>query len=198
MNAITATAGTQTAARYQTLSTIVGDQDLGLDVMFVVFPFAAPGEKSRPEALPGDELELIPPLVRITQVERDLEWQRAPESLKSETDLYEAMQRVLVFAGAEPLRRGKLDEFSLFLIWEHLVPFRQSPISGASLVDLLAKGSGPGAGGLLGMLAGDQSWLLFLTVPGGMIIGGAAYGVASALQEGLHERVLAWIRREKE
>jgi hypothetical protein len=45
----------------------------------------------------------------------------------------------------------------------------------------------------VGVLVGGASPLLFLTVPGGMIVGGAAWGVATALERGLHDKVLRWL-----
>jgi hypothetical protein len=39
--------------------------------------------------------------------------------------------------------------------------------------------------------------LLFITVPAGMVIFGAAKGIGKALEEGLYERLVTWLRGEK-
>jgi hypothetical protein len=75
------------------------------------------------------------------------------------------------------------------------VVVEQSPPSLASITTLLTKGSGVAIGSLLGLhlAQGYSPIFLCVAVPGGMLIGGTAAGIAEALQLGLRQRVLAWV-----
>jgi hypothetical protein len=87
-----------------------------------------------------------------------------------------------------------VQRFVTGVLYQPVVPFRRNPIRGETLASLLVGASGPGAGAVAGYFAGAPHGLLVLiTVPGGMIIGGAASGVARALETGLHRRVLRLI-----
>jgi len=150
------------------------------------------------------EFEAWPPLQTITV---DDGWVQEPVELDRD-------QRVLAFWMAQALDSGQPDadphefpegyleidsspetrDFAHHLVTEPLLPFRSSPISGQAFTQLLNEGTGVGSGAVVGMWAGwDHGLLLIATVPGGMIVGGAAYGVGMALQHGLHDRVLRWI-----
>jgi hypothetical protein len=81
--------------------------------------------------------------------------------------------------------------FASYLIDEELLPFRTSPITGRSIVELVTKRSAGGAGAIVGWFAVSTDHpLLILVVPAAIIVGGAATGVARGLEEGLHQRVL--------
>jgi hypothetical protein len=80
------------------------------------------------------------------------------------------------------------------LVDEPVIPAEFSPLAGESLAGLLARGP-VAAGAVVGLVAAgpESTWLLFIAVPGGMVVFGAANGVATALNVGLRARVLAWL-----
>lgn len=78
-----------------------------------------------------------------------------------------------------------------------LVPFEQSPIDLESIVSLFTKASstsGVALGAYAGWAVAGPTPLLFVSVTGGMLLFGAAAGIASALQEGLRYRFLRWLK----
>jgi len=90
---------------------------------------------------------------------------------------------------------NEVEAFARYLAGADLLPFRSSPLLGESIVNLLQRFSpGTGVGAVMGYYLSPHAPLILLTVPGGMIIGGAAYGVASAIERGLHDRVLKLIQ----
>lgn len=90
--------------------------------------------------------------------------------------------------GAPPPRRGRgPSDFAQYLAYERVVPFETSPLSAQSFASVL--GAGGGVGGAVGYYAtGDP--LILVAVPAGIIICGAAAGVADALRIGLRARIL--------
>jgi hypothetical protein len=80
-------------------------------------------------------------------------------------------------------------EFALYLIQAEIVPFENSPLEGVSLEKLLTNVSAVGLGGYIGFVVAGSSPLLFITVPAGMIICGAASGLARGLEDGLRRRI---------
>jgi hypothetical protein len=82
-------------------------------------------------------------------------------------------------------------EFAEYVSYADVVPFESSPLSPDSLGKILTAGSGAGIGaGVALMVAGGPTPLLFVTVPAGMIVCGAAMGVSEALQKGLRYKIL--------
>ncbi len=82
-------------------------------------------------------------------------------------------------------------EFAEYVSYADVVPFESSPLSPDSLGKILTAGSGAGIGaGVAIMVAGGPTPLLFITVPAGMIVCGAAMGVSEALQKGLRYKIL--------
>jgi hypothetical protein len=80
--------------------------------------------------------------------------------------------------------------FAEYITLAPLVPFEQSPLTGVSLGTIFATGSIGVIGASLGLvLAGGPTPLLFITVPAGLIVCGAAMGVAEGLQQGLRRRL---------
>lgn len=77
---------------------------------------------------------------------------------------------------------------------ERLIPFEQSPLSLESLGRLVTTAGGAGVGAYVGFVAFGSGPMLLITVPAGMMICGAARGVAQALEEGLKDRLLTWIK----
>ena len=80
--------------------------------------------------------------------------------------------------------------FAEYLAFSPVIPFEASPLEAASLAGMLTSASGMSAGAAAGFLAAGPTPLALVTVPAGMIIGGAAAGVARALEEGLRSRIM--------
>jgi hypothetical protein len=88
-----------------------------------------------------------------------------------------------------------VEQFARYLAGADLIPFRSSPLLGESITNLLQRFSpGTGVGAAMGYYLSPHAPLVLLTVPGGMLVGGTVYGVASALERGLHDRVLKLIQ----
>jgi hypothetical protein len=88
-------------------------------------------------------------------------------------------------------------DFASLVAYTNLIPFEQSPLEATSLASILVKGgtlSASGVGAFVGwVVAAHTTPLLLVTVPAGMIICGAASGVAAGLQQGLRDTVLRWL-----
>jgi hypothetical protein len=87
-------------------------------------------------------------------------------------------------------------EFAAYLAMTPVVPFENSPLSAESLGNLLTKAGGYGVGAYIGFITGGTTPLLFITVPAGMVICGAAAGIGRGLEEGLRSRVRTLISGE--
>jgi hypothetical protein len=98
-----------------------------------------------------------------------------------------------------PWRVANLEtEIALFvenIAFSRVIPVRTNPLDLQSLATVLTTGSGVAIGAWAGVVASGGTPLILITVPVGMIIGGAAAGIGRALEEGLRERLRAWIRR---
>lgn len=196
--------------RYQRLSTAVTDPDTGSEASFVVYPAAYRSVAGQHVPIP--RWEDIDPVEDLGFEDR-----RARDELPASTlavdevwirTLAAALRPELVGFREDPVGTfhwtRRLDDidvpadllsFATYLFEQPLIPFRRSPISGESLAQLVGRVSGAGTGGFIGAYAGiDHGLLVLLTAPGGMIVGGAAMGVATALEAGLHDRVLRLIR----
>jgi len=86
--------------------------------------------------------------------------------------------------------------FAECVSFERVIPIEQSPLIQESLAKLATTASGVGIGAYIGFVAFGQSPLLLITVPAGIIICGAARGIGQALEEGLRDRILGWIKGE--
>jgi hypothetical protein len=71
-----------------------------------------------------------------------------------------------------------------------LIPFEESPLDFASIASLVSGASGVGIGAYVGFVVSGGTPLAIITVPGGMIIGGAAAGIGAALEKGLRYKIL--------
>lgn len=80
--------------------------------------------------------------------------------------------------------------FAQYLVYSPAVPFEASPLEGKSLAELMAPTGGIGA--VVAAYA-FQEPLILIAVPAGMVICGAARGVAEALHIGLRARLLSWM-----
>jgi hypothetical protein len=76
------------------------------------------------------------------------------------------------------------------------IPFEQSPIELASFSKLFSEVGAVGLGAYAGWVVAGPTPLLFLTVPAGMVLFGAAAGFATGCEKGLKERVRRWIAGE--
>ncbi len=85
-------------------------------------------------------------------------------------------------------------EFAEHLAFDDLIPFEQSPISLESLGKLVVSATGAGIGAYAGFVMAGPTPLLLITIPAGMIICGAAKGIADALEKGLRERLLRFLK----
>lgn len=100
---------------------------------------------------------------------------------------------------AGPPNRDQVEQhlgFAEILTLAPVVPFEQSPLSLDSVASLITKASGVGLGAYAGFVVGGASPLIFVTVPAGMIVFGAAAGVANALEQGLRLRLLRLVKGE--
>jgi hypothetical protein len=88
-------------------------------------------------------------------------------------------------------------EFAENLSFECDLPFENSPLTGEVLVRLVTKATGAGVGAFAGFVAFGASPLLLVTVPAGMILCGAAKGVADALESGLRERLTNYLKGKR-
>jgi hypothetical protein len=88
-------------------------------------------------------------------------------------------------------RRGP-SPLAQYLAYERVIPFESSPLGAASLASLVTATSTAGAA--LGYHAtGDP--ILFLTVPAGIVVAGAALGIGAGTAIGLAEGVRHGLRR---
>jgi hypothetical protein len=93
---------------------------------------------------------------------------------------------------------GVATETALFVenvAFSRLIPVWTNPLDLRSLASVLTTGSGVAIGAWAGVVASGGSPLILITVPIGMIIGGAAAGIGRALEGGLQERLGAWLRQ---
>jgi hypothetical protein len=102
--------------------------------------------------------------------------------------------------GTEAEIREAVEALSRQVAFDDAIPWRESPLHGESLAGLLTKAGAVGStgfGALLGSFAGHGA-LLLVTVPAGIILVGAATGVAMAMRDGLYQRILALLDPESQ
>jgi hypothetical protein len=78
------------------------------------------------------------------------------------------------------------DDFTRYLAHETIIPFESSPLDAKSLTEIA---SATGATAALGYFGTDHP-LILITLPAGIVICGAAIGVAEALRDGLRFKIL--------
>jgi hypothetical protein len=105
--------------------------------------------------------------------------------------------RTPTVAASQTTQRSPDVVFAEEITFSQMIPFEQSPIDLKSLGALVTKATGVGLGAYAGFVQFDGTPLLFVAVPAGMILFGAAAGVGRALEEGLRERVLKILRGKK-
>lgn len=85
-------------------------------------------------------------------------------------------------------------DFAEQAAFDNFIPFEMSPISLESIGKLVVSATGAGIGAYAGFVLAGSSPLLLVTIPAGMIICGAAKGIADALEQGLREKLLRFLR----
>lgn len=106
---------------------------------------------------------------------------------RDERSFYEPWGPFLVEEHLSGNRPGGPSLFAQYLAYSPVVPFESSPLGPKALSDLAAAGGGIGAA--VGAYAtGDL--LLLLVVPAGIVVCGAAHGLADALRIGLRAKLL--------
>jgi hypothetical protein len=109
------------------------------------------------------------------------------------------MSAIEIYDGPSSLEPPLIDEYYRALAfaqgaaYSDVIPFEQSPLEATSLASTLIKGGGTGVGAFIGWVLAGPTPLLLITVPAGMILCGAASGVAAGLQQGLRERISLWL-----
>lgn len=83
------------------------------------------------------------------------------------------------------------------LAFAAIIPFESSPLAAQALTSLI-QGSGGALGAATGMLAGAGEPVLLLTVPLGVVLAGAAVGIARGLADGLEERSRNFVRSSRD
>ncbi|PCJ25085.1 MAG: hypothetical protein COA96_08040 [SAR86 cluster bacterium] len=86
-------------------------------------------------------------------------------------------------------------EFAEYLSMVSVIPFENSPLGADSLGNLLKIG-GYGVGAYIGFVVGGTTPLLFITVPAGMVICGAAAGIGQGLEVGLKSKITKFLTSE--
>jgi hypothetical protein len=76
------------------------------------------------------------------------------------------------------------------------IVIEQSPPTTIPLGTLIAKAPGIAIGTFIGMqVAGDATYLMFVTVPGGILVVSSAIGISKALEQGLNRLVARLMKR---
>lgn len=159
----------------QIYETMVAEPGLGLSFSVIVVP-----ARSFPEGHTPDRDDLASSL--------DLDWQVGLENV---AELPSAIIAILHGEISQGSRAGDPGfEFAEAVAFGDIVPFESSPLDARSLASIVT-GSGVAAGAAVGFVVGaGVPPLLLITVPAGMIICGAAAGIAAALDQGLKARLL--------
>lgn len=96
-------------------------------------------------------------------------------------------------------KNNKLYVYALaeYVTMSRIIAFENSPLTGESIGNILTSGSAIGA--YIGFVIAGQTPtpLLLITVPAGMIICGAASGIAKALEKGLKEKIITLLKKKE-
>jgi hypothetical protein len=145
----------------------------------------------RPEHAPDYSQwpDAIPSVVARTLIDNMLAVEVPAEV--GETDLMRLLESELARRDSE---LAAAERFLAEILDQPVIPLEESPLSGAALANLLSRA--PEAAGAAVAVWGtgpDQTLLLLITMPTGMIVFGAASGVAKALNTGLRAKILGWM-----
>jgi hypothetical protein len=182
----------------QVYETTVTDVDTGLSASFVVLPKRCasfePTDDSARELSELLGLEYLAPLRTgglNTIASMLLTYDPAADSGRDARELIAAIQERYKNTSAEH------QDFADYVYMSRIVPFESSPLSAESLGSLVTSASGVGMGAYAGFIIASSTPMMFVLVPAGMILFGAAAGVATALEQGLRQRLLNLIVRNK-
>jgi hypothetical protein len=174
----------------QLFETTIYDSDSNLEGRFVVVPRLAYG--SMPENI--ESFHILAEKLGL-QMEREirpsgLAYGLARCFLNEDPEFHEMIQ------GKRPVSPEFVEsvKFSEVLAFAPVVPFQRNPLNLEALASVITGATGVGLGAFAGFVIGGGSPLIFVTVPAGMIIFGAAAGVARALEEGLRDRLERMIK----
>lgn len=158
----------------QLYETTLAEAGLGLSFSVLVVPARSFPEGHTPE---------LPDLAGSLE----LDLQTGPQSV---AELPSAIVAVLRGEISQGSRAGEPEyEFAEAVAFDEVIPFEFSPLDARSLASIVT-GSGA-AGAAVGFVVGaGVPPLLLITVPAGMIVCGAAAGIAAALEQGLKTRLL--------
>jgi hypothetical protein len=173
----------------QIYETTVHDIDTGLEGRFLVVPRSA---YSRMPETDGAFRELAETLgLRIEhQVEPTaLAVEFAQCLLADDPRFREAIERRRAGEAVSPEPFVEHIKFAEVLAFGPVVPFQRNPLNLEAVASIITGASGVGLGAFAGFVIAGGSPLILVTVPAGMIIFGAAAGIAKALEEGLRERL---------
>jgi hypothetical protein len=194
----------------QTYETVITSWDNEWQLTFLVIPRRS---ISASAAYRGEQVEITPEIVKSGLEAKDIPFGGTPTDSRHwvENSVISPLALMLIMQEnglgiGEILRRGdtllELSpegwnslEFVRGVIENSEIPFEQSPLEGKTIESLITKAGS--AGGAIGayvgwIMAGNSPWLL-ITVPAGMILCGAASGVASGLNQGLKEKISHWL-----
>jgi hypothetical protein len=91
----------------------------------------------------------------------------------------------------------EVTEFASYLSSNNIIPFEFTPLEAVSYERLIHYIPAGGLGFYIGIVVAGNSPLLFITVPAGIIICGAASGIARGLEEGLRSRIKGLMSRRR-
>ncbi len=193
----------------QIYETTIVDRESGAEARFIVLPRRAftdtnllpsDEQKDEGEVMRFEELVLELAGVEPSLITTFLLPRAVAECIaKSSPEFFDERERI----SPSDIQRFEIEqylrhmEFAEILSMAPVVPFEQSPLSLDSVASLITKTSGVGLGAYAGFVVGGASPLIFVTVPAGMIIFGAAAGVANALEKGLRDRLLKLIKGQR-
>lgn len=180
----------------QVFETTIYDTDTNLEGRFIVVPRLA--YDSMPENTDSfrwlaEELDL--------RIERKI---KSPSALSVEfaqcflhenPEFQADIQQGKVITDASSEAFVESVKFSEVLAFAPVVPFQRNPLNLEALASVITGATGVGLGAFAGFVIGSGgSALILITVPAGMIIFGAAAGIARALEEGLRDRLKKMIK----
>ncbi|MGA8937741.1 MAG: hypothetical protein WB439_01125, partial [Acidobacteriaceae bacterium] len=184
--------------RYQMFATQISSERGEHVFEYLVYP-AEPARLRVVEEGKREPVTHLGPNPTVTELAAELQaWssenaQPAPITGEDPASFIRFVSQILSADTVEP--NTDVEPFARYLVRAELLPFRSSPLLGESVANLFQRFSpGTGIGAVLGYYLSPHAPLVLLTVPGGMLVGGTVYGVASALERGLHERVLKLIQ----
>lgn len=190
----------------QLYETTIVDRDGGLEARFIVLPrraFASQDALPTPRGgnVKSEKLQFIDIVEQLSGVDPHfIDAERlvdavavclsasTPEIMKRFSEIMHSREVI------EPPLYAHQIEFAKILAFAPVVPFENSPLHLDSVATLITGASGVGLGAYAGFVVAGSSPLIFVTVPMGMIIFGAAAGVANALEQGLRTRLLKVIK----